>query len=202
MYIPKHFRIDDSEKIYDFIESNSFGIIFSNHNQRPEASHLPFIVERGEGYLYGHFARPNTQWKDIGQQEVLIVFSGPHIYISSSLYETNLSVPTWNYVAVHVYGRVEIIEDLQEGIKSLEKLVTKYEGSTSPYSINETNRQFVEGLSKGIVMFKMKIERMEGKWKLSQNHSKERQFNVIKYLEQSTSEDAQQIADLMKQNNQ
>jgi transcriptional regulator len=91
LYIPKPFLVEDRETIYNFIEENSFGILFSNHNNVPVATHLPFQLDRTNGYLYGHFARPNTQWEDIKNQEVLVVFQGPHTYISSSWYETNMS---------------------------------------------------------------------------------------------------------------
>ncbi|MFD0675221.1 FMN-binding negative transcriptional regulator [Cohnella sp. GCM10027633] len=200
MYIPKHFLVEDHEQIFDFINNNAFGILFSNHNNSPYASHLPFYLDTEEGYLYSHFARPNEQWKDIEGQEVMVVFSGPHTYISSSWYETNQSVPTWNYVAVHIYGQIEIINDQDEIISSLEKLVQKYEEPNSTYKLNDSNRLFVEGLSKGIVTFKMKIEKLEGKWKLSQNHSEDRQQRVIEKLEQSKSENAREISKLMRSN--
>ncbi|MFC5528307.1 FMN-binding negative transcriptional regulator [Cohnella yongneupensis] len=164
MYIPKHFLVEDRSMIYDFIDNNSFGILFSMQDNCPQASHLPFLLDRDEGYLHGHFAKPNDQWQYIQQQEVLIVFQGPHTYISSSWYETNQSVPTWNYVAVHAYGRIEIIEDLNDVVRSLEKLVAKYEDPSSTYKLDQTNKSFIEGLSRGIVAFKMKVDRLEGKW--------------------------------------
>ena len=200
MYIPKHFLVEDHEQIFDFINNNAFGILFSNHNSSPYASHLPFYLDKEDGYLYSHFARPNEQWKDIEGQEVMVVFSGPHTYISSSWYETNQSVPTWNYVAVHVYGRIEIMNDQDEIITSLERLVQKYEEPNSTYKLNESNRLFVVGLSKGIVAFRMKIDKLEGKWKLSQNHSEDRQRRVIERLEQSKYQDAKEIAELMRNN--
>ncbi|MBH5317674.1 FMN-binding negative transcriptional regulator [Paenibacillus sp. GSMTC-2017] len=200
MYIPKHFLVEDQTTIYDFIDRNSFGIIVSAENNTPTASHLPFLLNRNEGCLYSHFARPNSQWIDIVGQEVLIIFPGPHTYISSSWYESTLPVPTWNYVAVHVYGYIEIIEDQKEVISTLEKLVAKYERKSSSYKFDETNQTFIEGLSKGIVAFKLSITRMEGKWKLSQNHSEERRKRVVDNLEQLQSEDALSIAKLMKNN--
>ncbi len=198
MYIPKHFVVEDQEAIYDFIDHHGFGILFSTHDGRPVASHLPFELKRDEGCLYGHFARANEQWQEIANQEALIVFHGPHAYISSSWYETNQSVPTWNYVAVHAYGRIELIEDGQEVMRSLKRLVEKYEQPNSSYKLDETNREFTEKLSRGIVAFRMKIDRLEGKWKLSQNHSEERQRSIIAHLEQSQSEDARGIAEMMK----
>ncbi|TVX93791.1 FMN-binding negative transcriptional regulator [Paenibacillus agilis] len=200
MYIPKHFLVEDRTSLFEFIENNSFGIVFSTHDNVPVASHLPFLLDWENDCLISHFARPNEQWKEIEGQEVLAVFPGPHTYISSSWYETNMSVPTWNYVAVHVYGSVAIIEDHTEVLQSLKKLISKYETVDSPYEINETNNELVEGLTRGIVPFRLKINRMEGKWKLSQNHSEDRQKRVIEQLEQSESEDDRKIAELMRTN--
>lgn len=197
MYIPKHFLVEDRGEIYDFIDHHGFGILFSTHNGSPVASHLPFQLNRDDGCLYGHFARANEQWQDIVDQEALIVFHGPHAYISSSWYETNQSVPTWNYVAVHAYGAIELIEDQAGIMQSLNRLVAKYEQPDSPYQLDETNQEFTEKLSKSIVAFRMRIDRLEGKWKLSQNHSEDRQRSVIAHLERSQSEDARKIAELM-----
>ncbi|TJY43866.1 FMN-binding negative transcriptional regulator [Cohnella pontilimi] len=200
MYIPKHFAVHDKEKIFEFVEKNSFCILFSNHNGSPEATHLPVVLDRDAGDLSGHFAKQNTQWTDIEEQEVLLVFQGPHSYISSSWYETNLSVPTWNYVAVHVYGTIELIKDKQEFLQTLKELVAKYEDANSPYHLDDTNEEYIQNMMNGIVGFKLKISKMEGKWKLSQNHSRERQQRVIDQLKQLPHDHAQQIARLMQQN--
>ncbi|MCI0765246.1 FMN-binding negative transcriptional regulator [Bacillus sp. TL12] len=200
MYIPKYFDVKDEATKYEMIEQNSFATLFSQHNGAPYATHLPLLLNRNERTLYGHFARPNEQWKDMGNQEVLVVFQGPHCYISPSWYETNKAVPTWNYVAVHVYGEMEIVVDEQELIDSLRDLVNKYEDQASSYSLDEVEPSYIEGLSKGIVGFKIKINRIEGKWKLSQNHSAERQELVVKQLEQMDSENHKAIAMLMKEN--
>jgi Transcriptional regulator len=199
MYIPKHFSVEDRGTLYDFIDHYGFGILFSMHNGRPVASHLPFELKRDEGCIYGHFARANEQWQEIAEQEALIVFQGPHAYISSSWYETNQSVPTWNYVSVHAYGRIELIDDQHEVMGSLNRLVEKYEQPNSSYKLDETNREFTERLSRGIVAFRMKIDRLEGKWKLSQNQSEDRKRSIIAHLEQSPSEDARTIAEWMKE---
>lgn len=199
MYIPKHFTIQDEEKKYEMIEQNSFATLFSQHNGAPYATHLPLLLNRETLTLYGHFARPNEQWKDSGNQQVLAVFQGPHSYISPSWYETNKAVPTWNYVAVHVYGALEIVEDEQELIDSLQDLVHKYEDPQSTYSLNDVDPNYMEGLSRGIVGFKIKINKIEGKAKLSQNHSVERRGLVIEELEKVGSERSRGIAKWMKE---
>jgi transcriptional regulator len=200
MYIPKHFQLKDEEIIYDFIEKYSFATLFSQHNGEPYATHLPLTLNKGESALYGHFARPNEQWKDIEYQQVLAVFQGPHSYISPSWYETTMSVPTWNYVSIHLYGKMEIVEDQKVILNSLNDMVNKYENPDSPYHLKDVDSRFIEGMSKGIVSFKIKITKIEAKAKLSQNHPVERQELIIKHLENTSQQDNIQIASLMKKN--
>ncbi|MBM7587719.1 transcriptional regulator [Bacillus pakistanensis] len=201
MYIPKHFKNEEEASIVKFIEDHSFATLFSQHNGSPYATHLPLILTKEDRVLTGHFARPNLQWKDIEGQEVLAVFHGPHSYISPSWYETNKAVPTWNYEAVHVYGTIEIIEnDDEELLLSMIEMVQKYEDQNSSYKINEIEKEFLEGMKKGVVGFKFKINKIEGKRKLSQNHSEHRQRRVIEHLEQISSDNARQIASLMRRN--
>ncbi|ARC32354.1 FMN-binding negative transcriptional regulator [Bacillus toyonensis] len=198
MYIPKYFAIQDEEMKYETIEQNSFATLFSQHNGEPYATHLPLVLNRETLTLYGHFARPNAQWKDSENQQVLAIFQGPHSYISPSWYETNKAVPTWNYVAVHVYGELEVVEDKQELLNSLQDLVHKYEDPQSTYSLDDVDPDYMAGLSKGIVGFKIKINKIEGKAKLSQNHSIERRNLVVEKLEKVGSEGSKRIAELMR----
>lgn len=200
MYIPEHFAMKEGTAAYDVIQENSFATLFSIHNGMPFATHLPLLLNQEKTYLYGHFARSNPQWKDIQNQTVLTVFHGPHCYISPSWYETNKAVPTWNYVTVHVYGEVELIDNEQELMNSLHDLVLKYEAPDSSYNLQELDAEFLLGMSKGIQGFRIKIDRMEGKAKVSQNHSLQRQELVIKQLEQIPLPNEQQIASLMKGN--
>jgi len=200
MYIPEHFTMKEATAAYNVIQENSFATLFSIHNGMPFATHLPLMLNKEKTYLYGHFARPNPQWKDIQNQTVLTVFHGPHCYISPSWYETNQAVPTWNYVTVHVYGEVELVEDEHELMTSLNDLVLKYEAPDSPYRLQDVDAEFLAGMSKGVQGFKIKIYRIEGKAKVSQNHSLHRQERVIKQLEQIPFPNEQQIASLMKAN--
>jgi transcriptional regulator len=200
MYIPKHFRIEEEEKIFTIIEENSFATIVSQHNGSPYATHLPLLLNREKCFLHGHFAKPNPHWKDIEGQEVLVIFRGPHSYISPSWYETHTAVPTWNYVAVHVYGKVELVEDELELFESLKEMVEKYEKQGSAYQLDDVDSTYLQGLSKGIVGFKIHISKMEGKAKLSQNHPIERQELVIANLHQNGDDDSKKIAKLMQGN--
>ncbi|GAE34060.1 FMN-binding negative transcriptional regulator [Halalkalibacter akibai] len=200
MYIPKQFKNTDEAMHYEIMKEHSFAILFSGHNKAPFATHLPLILNKENTYLYGHFARPNPQWKDIENQTVLAVFHGPHCYISPSWYETNQAVPTWNYVTVHVYGEVELLKDEIELKESLHEMVLKYEDPDSSYRLQDVDAGFLSGMKKGIQGFKIKINKIEGKAKLSQNHSLQRQELVINQLEQFSNTDEQQISSLMKAN--
>lgn len=200
MYIPTEFQISEENIIYDIIETNSFATLFSQQDDIPQATHLPLTLDREKGFLYGHFARPNAQWRGIEDREILIVFQGPHCYISPSWYETKTAVPTWNYVAVHVYGQVEILDSNLELMETLRIMVKKFEKPNSFYNLEELDPSYIEGMTKGIVGFRIKITKIEGKWKLSQNHSIERQKLIIAQLEKIPSENTEKIVYLMKEN--
>ncbi|WP_107949336.1 FMN-binding negative transcriptional regulator [Lysinibacillus parviboronicapiens] len=200
MYIPAAFKIKDDSEMIEIIQVNSFATLFSTYEGMPYATHLPLIFDETQNCLIGHFAKGNPQWKNIEHQHVLAVFQGPHCYISPSWYETNQAVPTWNYVAVHVYGEIELIEKEEELVNSFNNMIAKYEGKGSPYSLSEVDAQLITNLNKGVQGFKINISRMEGKKKLSQNHSIDRQNLVIKHLEEVEQSNEQQIAHLMKQN--
>ena len=110
----------------------------------------------------------------------MVIFHGPHAYISPNWYADKNVVPTWNYVAVHVYGKLRIVTDRETTLRTLRDTVEKYEAhSASPWSIEEPDQRFVEGLLDSIVAFEIEISRMQGKWKLSQNHAPERRSRVI-----------------------
>lgn len=200
MYIPSHFKIVDDQTTYDVIEHNSFATLISQHQGHPFATHLPLTLDPNKQYLHGHFARPNPQWKDIEQQEVLAIFHGPHCYISPSWYETPTAVPTWNYVSVHIYGQVELVDNAHEVLDTLQKLVLKYEEPNSSYQLDRVDASYIAGLSKGIQGFRIRITNIEGKAKLSQNHPVERQELVIQQLEKMAGQNEREVASLMKEN--
>ena len=200
MYIPKQYQLTDDQRIHQIIKEYSFATVISIHQVVPEATHLPLYLSEDGKYLYGHFARANTQWKDILDQHVLAVFNGPHSYISSSWYETKDSVPTWNYVSVHVKGLVEMMEDEEEIRLSLHRLIKKYERQNSSYDVDDVDSKYMAGLLKGIVPFKLRISSIEAAAKLSQGHSKERQKLVIDELLKRNDGFDEIIAKLMLEN--
>ncbi|MFD0589222.1 FMN-binding negative transcriptional regulator [Paenibacillus sp. GCM10027627] len=197
MYVPSHFRIDNEDLIYEIIKKNGFATLFSFHEGEPFATHIPLMLDENKGYLYGHFARPNPQSQDIQNQTVLAIFHGPHCYISPSWYESNHAVPTWNYLTVHAYGKIELIDGI-ELYESLSELVNKYEEPDSSYRLSEVDEVFLAGMTKGITGFKIKIDKMEGKAKLSQNHSVARRKLVIEELQKSKGENERSIAGYME----
>ncbi|WP_435007746.1 FMN-binding negative transcriptional regulator [Tundrisphaera lichenicola] len=199
MYVPSAFAERDTARLHDFIRRESFAILTSNDGRSLTASHLPLILEAevGElGQLFGHMARANPQWRRV-EGEVMAVFSGPHAYISPTWYEEGGTVPTWNYVAVHAYGRFRVVEDRADLLEILRKSVGVYENSRpEPWSFDES-APHVEGLLKAIVGFRIELTRLEGKWKLSQNHPEERRRKVLRALASRSDEDSRAIADLM-----
>lgn len=195
MYVPKSFRVDDRKKMENFIKENSFGILYSNGRNGPEANHLPFLLK--ENTLFGHMAKMNKQWETV-QGEVLAVFPGPHAYISPTWYEEKDVVPTWDYAAVHVYGTFEPVHEGDELERILRESVDFYESAMpEPWKL-ETGSDYFKRSLKAIVGFKIGITRMEGKWKLNQNHKSERREKVVRQLEQRNDENSLNIAKMIK----
>lgn len=219
MYVPSAFAKTDLAVLHDFIESNSFGLLVSSLDEPPTAddrsstdngqrttdvpfaSHLPFLLDRDagrKGALIGHMARANSQWQSAADQTVLAVFSGPHAYISPTWYEAEQVVPTWNYVAVHAYGKLRVIDERNALLDLLQQTVRLYEqNQPQPWSF-DAGSTFIERLLAQIVGFHIEIEKIEGKWKLNQNHPIERRERVIQALRQQDGENAQAIAALMR----
>jgi transcriptional regulator len=201
MYLPDAFAEPDLAKLHDFIEQLSFGLLVSQVEGLPFATHLPFLLERTagpHGTLVGHMARANPQWREAGGQTALAIFSGPHAYISPTWYEAEQVVPTWNYTAVHAYGRVEVNEDKGSLLEIVQRSVRVYEQAMPrPWSFDPSS-SFVERLLAQIVGFRIEVERIEGKWKLNQNHPAERRRKVIRALRQRGGENAQAVAAMMQ----
>jgi transcriptional regulator len=200
MYIPTAFLESDQDRLHAFIEANSFGLLVSTHAGEPFATHLPFLLDRSagpHGTLVGHVARTNPHWHDLEAQPLLAVFSGPHAYISPTWYESDHVVPTWSYVAVHAYGNCRLVHDDEALTGILAAMVGTYERSMpSPWTI-DTGSEFFRKMVRAVVGFRIEISRLEGKWKLSQNHAQQRRERVIRVLERSEDQDAKEIARLM-----
>jgi transcriptional regulator len=202
MYVPPHFAESDPARLHAFIEDHSFGLLVSQVDGLPFASHLPFLLDRGagpHGTLIGHMARANPQWRKLAGQPVLAVFGGPHAYISPTWYEAENVVPTWNYAAVHASGPVELVEDAGSLLEIVQRSVAVYEaGLPRPWRLDATG-PFVDRLLAQIVGFRITIEKIEGKWKLNQNHPVERREKVIRALRHQGGENGLAIAEMMRE---
>jgi len=199
MYIPKHFRVDDLNTLHDLMRAYSFATLITQHEGVPFATHLPFILDaqRGPyGTLLAHVARANPQWRDFtSEQEVLVIFQGPHAYVSPSWYEVELSVPTWNYAAVHAYGVPRLVEDGEELYQLLKVLIETHESQfENPWPF-QLPHDYLQKMMRGIVAFQIEITRLEGKFKMSQNRTASERENIIAALNESS--DTQPAAELM-----
>lgn len=200
MYTPEIYKNENQEEIKKFLQENSFGILINQTNGKFCATHIPLALEtnnEGKDILCGHISKENPQW--IGftdNDQILAVFSGPHSYISSSWYDHE-NVPTWNYVAVHVYGKIKIIAG-EAVIESLKKLVDKYEKkSENPVRVEDLSKKTMMQ-SRGIVAFEIEITEIQATRKLSQNRDKKNHQNIISELEKANTNQSIAIANEMK----
>jgi transcriptional regulator len=201
MYIPKLYREEDRVKILDFIQQNDFATLITYDGQKPVASHLLMgIIEEGETlFVNGHMSRANPHWKTFeNNPEVLVIFQGPHTYISPTWYN-HVNVPTWNYQSVHVYGRPRVITDYDEVYEILNGLIHRYE-SNSHYRLQSLPKDFVEKEIKGIVAFQLEVTRIEANYKLSQNRKDEDYANIIVKLDERSDDLSHGVAEAMRDN--
>ncbi len=201
MYIPKSFAQTDLAVLHHFMQANNFATLISQDEQGAlMATHLPLMLHTERNVLIGHLARANSQWKSFDSaREVLVIFQGPHTYISPSWYEQAANVPTWNYAVVHAYGKPRLIDDSAALYAMLRELVDHHEaGFAEPWAV-EPHRAHAEKLMPAIVGLEISITRLEGKYKLSQNRSETDQQRVIEALSASDYPPDQQVAALMRE---
>ena len=177
LYVPPHFRVDDRDALYAFMEQYAFGTLVSSGPAGMHVSHIPFLPERGDDgaiRLLGHVARGNEQWQAIeGAEHLVAIFQGPHAYISPSWYANHPSVPTWNYSVVHAHGKARLMDEA-ELHDLLMRLSATYEaGNPNPWRMSQLPPAYVDSMLKMIVGFEIEVERLEGKFKLSQNRPAE-----------------------------
>ncbi|WP_078083224.1 FMN-binding negative transcriptional regulator [Microbulbifer mangrovi] len=178
MYIPKHFAISDRQELLRFMKRNAFGQLISSHNDRPEATHLPLLLSQDGERLLCHLARQNPQLDTIDEQQVLIIFNGPHAYISPRWYESP-GVPTWNYQSVHVYGTARTFSDEDRLMSVVNQLTEKYEaGAENPW-----RPEYSPKMLRAIVGVEIEIKEIQGKYKLSQNRPTEDQQSAVEALQ-------------------
>jgi transcriptional regulator len=201
VYIPEFNRQEDRATILAFMRANPFAILVSNVDGVPFATHLPLLIDDAgdQIVIQGHMAKANAHWKSMKEgEESLIIFHGPHAYISPSLYENRESVPTWNYAAVHVYGEPTLFTDEESLRATLHRMIDTFESSYMT-QWSELSEEYRSRMMKHIVGFNIKVKKLEGKFKLSQNRTKGEQARVIQSLNQSQDSNIEGVAQLMQQ---
>ncbi|MCG8592089.1 MAG: FMN-binding negative transcriptional regulator [Proteobacteria bacterium] len=201
MYIPDSFAVRDLGRVHEFIRHHGFATLVSSSDQGPVASHVPLWLDASageQGVLHGHVARANPHWQLFnGEDRSLAVFHGPHAYVSPTWYAARHAVPTWNYAVVHATGRPRRVDE-PELRAALERLVEQYEGPRDDPWPGELPEAMRRGLLDAIVGFELPIERLEAKFKLSQNRSGADARGVVEKLEASDREDDRGVAALMR----
>ena len=202
MYTPPAFRIEDAHKLSAFMRRHSFATLITHDGNAPFASHLPTLLRRdvgSHGTLVSHMARANPQWQHFASGgEVLVIFHGPHGYVSPSWYQTKPAVPTWNYAAVHAYGVPVIISDHERIVSLLSETISTYEAAFEEPWPGDLPDDYRDKLVQGIVAFEISITRIEGKFKLGQNRPAADVQGVHDALSRSNDPDSQAVARLMR----
>lgn len=202
MYIPKHYQNNDEQELVSFIKEHPFGILVTQGNNAPWATHLPFIIQGNttDGYtLVSHLSKANLQWEDFkNQKEVLVIFNGPQHYISASWYGEE-EVPTWDYIAIHAYGEIEIMDE--EALKkALQELVHTHEKKEkNPVDLSKMSPH-TQSQYKGVVGFTVQVKRFEGAYKLSQTRKKDHP-SIIKELKEKKTPQATAVAKAIEKEN-
>lgn len=184
MYSPPYNRVEERAEVLAFMREHNFPILVTGADAL-RASHLPVIVEERDGTIVidMHMARANPQWRDFSDKEALVVFSGPHAYISPRWYEQKPRVPTWNYAAVHAYGVPRVISDKNEKRASQRRLIAALDPQWLP-KFDALPAEYVSSMLDGIVNFEIPVSRIETRWKLSQNRGRREMELIIEALEQ------------------
>jgi transcriptional regulator len=199
MYTPKLYREEDRSKILEFIQQNDFATLVCYDGQRPVASHLLVEVsEEGERLLVnGHMSRANPLWKTFEHNpEVLVIFQGPHTYISPTWYN-HVNVPTWNYQAVHAYGTPHLVTEHEQAYQLLKRLIDRHERG-GHYKMESLPQDFVEKEIRGVMAFQIEVTGVEANYKLSQNRNDEDYWNIVSQLENREDELSHGVAEAMK----
>ena len=207
MYVPPAFKDDDLDSIRSIIRDARLASLVTATAEGPIATPLPFFLEESEGEygtLYGHLARANPQWKLPPVGEALAIFNGPEAYVTPSWYatkqETGKVVPTWNYIAVHAYAALRRRDDPEFLRPHLEALTRKHESSRPrPWHVSDAPADFIDQQMKAIVGVELRIDRLEGKWKMSQNRSSTDIDGVVEGLGASPAPRDQAVASIVQQ---
>ena len=200
MYIPAKFRVEDRDQIFDFIRNNPFGLLLTVDNGIIHDTHTPFIISECGTSLYGHIAKANTQWQNWNDTTTAkAVFTGPHAYVSPNYYTSEFNVPTWNYSAVSISGKLTVIDDKTEVLEFLDQLIKENEESKDAWKLDRTDDRYMKLLA-GIVVFKITMTDVDASFKMNQNKTDEDRQSVINTLQQSGCPFDHEVADMMERN--
>ncbi len=198
MYVPKHFEERDPDILSALMRQFNFALLVTARNGVPVGTHVPLHVDDGgkNGRLLGHLARANDHWQDFdGEREAMAVFQGPHSYISPNWYVSGGQVPTWNYATVHAYGKPRVIQDPSVVTDILWRLVGNNENdATGNWSMDKLSKGKVAAKLRSIIVFEMPIERLEGKFKMSQNREAEDAQGAANGVRAASGADADAVA--------
>ena len=201
MFVPKHFEETDTGILQELITANPFGILVGQHDDAPFASHIPFVLDRTAGAcgtLVAHVAKNNPHGVMFdGKTTLLAIFEGPHAYVSPRWYTPGDAVPTWNYAVVHAYGMAHEVTDIETLRDQQEALIAAFEGPDG-WSMDGQSEKYIEGMLRGVTAFEMPIDRLEGKFKLSQNRPARDREQVTDALADSARESDRDLAALMR----
>ncbi|MGE1081865.1 FMN-binding negative transcriptional regulator [Pseudomonas shirazensis] len=207
MYNSKPHQEHDLQRLQQQMRETRLAVLVTHGEQGLLASHIPVLIDTGEGEygtVYGHLARANRQWQELQQgSEALLVYAGADAYVSPSFYPskaaTHKVVPTWNYLAVHAYGSAEVIEDSAALLDIVSRLTDRHEqGRDTPWQVSDAPSDYIEGMLRAIVGFRLPITRIQGARKLSQNRSAEDVAGVRNGLASSSDPQDNQLAAQMR----
>jgi transcriptional regulator len=193
MYIPKYYREEDRQTILVFLKQNNFAALVTFDGERPLATHIPVeVVETEDSWtVYGHLSRANPQKKTLDGREALLIFQGPHTYISARWYE-EVDVPTWDYMIVHVYGNIREVQG--EELYALLSRLVQHQESNSSYRLEGLPQDMVQKEIKGVFGFAMDVTRVDAGYKLSQGKTETERQTIVTELDKRGDEDSTQIA--------
>ena len=199
MYAPSYNRLEDRAELLEFMRQNGFPVLVTGTGGTLLASHLPAMIfeDKNEIRLDMHMAKSNPQWKEFFDDEVMVVFSGPHAYVSPRWYLEKDRVPTWNYAAVHAYGVPKVIADRKLKYESQRRLVARLDPEWLP-RFDALRQEYVDNMLDGIVNFEIRVTRIETRWKLSQNRGRAEQDSIAAHLEGSADSSARALAALTR----
>ena len=199
MYSPPYNRIEDRRELLEFMRANSFALLVTATGGTPVASHLPVTVADGDAgiVIHSHMAKNNPQWQEFFDDEVLVVFAGPHAYVSPRWYAEKERVPTWNYAAVHAYGGVQLTEDSKVKHAAQRELVAQLDAQWLP-KFDALRPEYLENMLNGIVTFDIAVTRLETRWKLSQNRGRREQELIAAELDKSDDASVRALAALTR----